>query len=219
VIGMENHEFDRALIAAAFEIAAEQGWGAVSVPKATRRAGLDLGRSRERFSHKVMILRRFGRAADRQALAAANPVAPVRDQIFDMVMARIDALQAHRGGVLALFRALPANPALALLLAGASVGSMGWLLEAAGVSATGPRGRLRAKGLFGVWLWTVRAWGRDESADLAPTMAALDQALTRAQSAEAWLHPHTPRPAEPPPFPEPSAVDAADIAPDVIPLA
>jgi hypothetical protein len=64
---------------------------------------------------------------------------------------------------------------------------MGWMLEGAGIAARGPRGRLRRKGLLGVWLWTLRVWQRDDSEDLSATMAALDQALARAEQAENWL--------------------------------
>jgi hypothetical protein len=59
---------------------------------------------------------------------------------------------------------------------------MGWLLEAAGVSSTGLRGEMRKRGLALVWGYGVRAWVRDESADLAATMAAVDQALTQADA-------------------------------------
>ena len=41
--------------------------------------------------------------------------------------------------------------------------------------------RLLGLGLAGVWLATIRAWARDDSADMAATMAALDNALDRAE--------------------------------------
>jgi hypothetical protein len=186
---MNDSEFDRALIAAAFDIAAERGWNRMTVAQAARRAGLDLNRARLRFPHRGVVLLRFGREADQAALAAAVPGSPVRDQLFDMLMRRIDAMQTHRAGILALFRALPANPALAVLLASANLCSMGWLLEAAEISTSGPIGKLRIKGLMAVWLWTVRAWRGDKSVDLAATMAALDHALRRAEAAECWLRP------------------------------
>ncbi len=104
-----------------------------------------------------------------------------------MLMRRIDVLQAHRDGLLALLRVLPTDPPLAILLALATRRSMRWLLEAAGVSARGLRGELRVRGLVAVWLWTLRAWRTDESADLSATMAALDHALRRAEQAAGWL--------------------------------
>jgi hypothetical protein len=96
-------------------------------------------------------------------------------------------LQAHRDGLLALLRILPTDPPLAILLALATRRSMRWILEAAGVATRGLRGELRVRGLAAVWLWTVRAWRADESADLSATMAALDHALRRAEQAAGWL--------------------------------
>ena len=61
---------------------------------------------------------------------------PVRDQLFSLLMRRIDVLAAHRAGVLALLRAAPADPALALWLGCATRRSMRWMLEAAGVSTS-----------------------------------------------------------------------------------
>jgi ubiquinone biosynthesis protein COQ9 len=182
---MEDDAFDAALIGAAFRLAGERGWARVSVAAAAREAGLDLARARLRFPGQVAVLMKFGRMADRAALVTAQAegagTGSVRDRLFELLMRRFDVLQEHRAGVEALMRSLPARPGLALLLAGATQRSMGWMLEAAGVEATGPLGQLRAKALVGVWLWAARAWMHDTSADLSATMAALDTALSRAE--------------------------------------
>jgi ubiquinone biosynthesis protein COQ9 len=209
---MTDSEFDRALIEAAFRMAAEQGWSRMSVAKAALAADLPLARARARFPCRAVVVMRFGRQADQAALEAAAQAAPVRDQLFDMLMRRIDALQAQRAGMLALFRALPADPPLLAMLANANLLSMRWILEAAGASGRGLSGLLRAKGLVLVWLWTVRAWSKDETVDLSATMAALDQALSRAENAESWLHPNrqpAPPPEPPPPPPEPDLFETA----------
>jgi ubiquinone biosynthesis protein COQ9 len=195
---MDDAAFDQALIAAAFQTAAEQGWPAVSVAAAARVAGLPLARARDRFPGRAAILVRFGRLADQAALADAPSEGPVRDRLFDLLMRRIDTLQAHRAGVLALLRALPADPPTALLLTLATRRSMRWMLEAAGVPSRSLRGELRLKGLLAVWLWTIRAWRSDESEDLSATMAALDTALRRAESAAERLGWRAPQ-AEPTP--------------------
>ncbi len=204
---MDDSEFDRALIGAAFARLGRDGWRHLSVAGAAQDAGLPLARARLRFPDRAVLLLSFGRYADAAALTGgAGEAGSVRDRLFDMLMRRIDVLQAHRAGVLALLRAVPFEPGLAVLLGTASLNSMRWLLEAAGASVRGPLGLLRAKGLLAVWLWTVRAWRRDDSEDLAATMAALDAALTRAERAAGWL-PHapaaTPPAAEPPPLEEP----------------
>jgi ubiquinone biosynthesis protein COQ9 len=201
---MDDAAFDRALIAAAFQAAAEKGWRAANVAAAARSAGLPLGRARERFAGRASLLLRFGRLADQAALAEVSADGSPRDRLFDLLMRRIDMLQAHRAGVLALLRALPSEPPTALLLALATRRSMRWMLDAAGISTRGLHGELRVRGLVAVWLWTIRAWRSDESEDLSATMAALDAALRRAERAAEWLGGRVP---SPPPAQEERASD------------
>lgn len=184
---MEDSGFDRALVGAAMELAGARGWRSVSVASAARHAGLDLARARSRFPHRVSILLRLGRMADELALTGVDPSDPVRDQLFDMLMRRIDALQAHRAGVLSVFDAAPFELGSGMLLTSATRNSMRWLLDAAGIEVVGLRGELRAAGLMAVWLATLRAWRGDPTEDMAATMAALDSALNRAERAEGWL--------------------------------
>ncbi len=216
----DDAAFDRSLIAAAFAIAARTGWGRVSVAEAAGEAGLPLARARARFPGRVALLLRLGLAADQAALTDVPLVGSPRERLFDMLMRRIDVLQEHRDGVLALLRYLPTDPPLALLLSRATRRSLRWMLDGAGVSTRGLRGELAVSGLTAVWLWTVRAWQTDESADLTATMAALDKALTRAERAANWLdgrsRPATPEPPaaeEPVPPPTPLDTPATDPPP------
>jgi hypothetical protein len=179
---MSDTDFDQALVSAAFALGAQSGWRKVSPAAAALRAGLDLGEARARFSGCGDILRKFGALADCHALQGALAEGAVRDRLFDTLLRRFDFLQLHRDGVVALLRFLPAAPPLGVCLAHATVESMGWLLEAAGVSATGLRGEVRKRGLALVWGYGVRAWLRDDSADLAATMAAVDKALAQADA-------------------------------------
>jgi len=180
-------EIDAALVAAGFADIAAHGWQRLNLVRAAREAGVAPEVARRRIAGRCALLLRFGTLADAHALAAAAPEGPVRDRLFDILMRRIDFLQTHRDGVVALLRALPADPMAAALLSAASLRSMAWLLEAAGIGARSPAGALRAAGLMAVWGWTVRAWERDASEDLSATMAALDHALGRAERAAGWL--------------------------------
>jgi ubiquinone biosynthesis protein COQ9 len=184
---MSEPDFDQSLIAAAFRLAAEDGWARVTIVGAARSAGLPLAEARVRFPGKHALLRRFGQLVDQAALGGASGEGPLRDQLFDLLMGRFDAMKPHREGVRALMRSLPGDPATALLLACVTRRSMRWMLQAAGCSGVGLRGELRVRGLMAVWLWALRAFERDETDDLAPTMAALDTALGRAHAMASWL--------------------------------
>ncbi len=188
---MNSNDLDRALVASAFALIAADGWDRMTVAEAARDAGLPLGEVRARFPSRLSVLMRFGDLADAAALEGTTLEGSARDRLFDTVMRRIDMLQAHRAGVLALFRDLPRDPLTALALGTATLRSMAWLLDGAGLQSRGLRGGLRTQGLFAVWLATVRAWQDDESEDLSGTMAALDRAVQRAAQAENTLSENT----------------------------
>ena len=179
---MTDTDFDTALVTAAFALGAEKGWRHVSPAAAARHAGLDLARVRAAYPCTGAILKKFGQMADAVALTNALTEGSVRDRLFDILLRRFDFLQAHRAGVAALLRALPFCPSLALVMAELNIASMGWLLEGAGVDATGLRGALAKRGLLVVWAYGIRAWADDESEDLTATMAAVDKALARAEA-------------------------------------
>jgi ubiquinone biosynthesis protein COQ9 len=209
---MNDSEFDRALVASAFRLIAERGWSRLSLAEAARRADLPLDRARARFPARPMVLLRFGSIADQAALSLAPSEGAHRDRLFDILMRRIDVLQSHRDGVLALLRGLRTDPCSTGLVTAANLRSMMWMLDGAGIGSTGVFGLLRAKGLMAVWLSVVHAWRNDTSQDLSATMAALDKALAQAERIEGWLTgrrsaPPTepPHPAEPSLEPEPPA--------------
>ena len=203
--------FDHALMTAAFHLAAVKSWRAMNIAEAARAAGLSLDRARERCPDRNALLLRFGRLADQAALAKTPTEGTVRDRLFDLMMGRIDFLQGQRAGVLALLQVLPTDPATAMLLSCANRRSLAWMLNAAGVSTGGIIGHLRVSGMLAVWLWTVRAWQKDENMDLSATMAALDKGLSQAEGLASWMHrpSHAPdRAADPGPEPETEAPPA-----------
>ncbi len=179
---MDDEQFDAALVGMAMTQAEALGWSRMTVVDAAREAGLPRERARERFPVRACVLTKVGLQADQAALAGETITGTVRERLFDALMRRFDVLQQHRGGVRALLRSLPLDPALALMLAGETGRSMAWMAQAAGLGTDGFAGALRVAGLVGVWMQTLRAWERDDSPDLSGTMAALDRALDRAES-------------------------------------
>jgi ubiquinone biosynthesis protein COQ9 len=203
---MNDAEFDRAAIKAVFDQAALRGWQDVSLVEAGQEAGLDLVRLRRRFPSRGAVLMRFGAEADGAALSGVPSGSP-RERLFDIVMNRFEALQAHRDGVLALLSVLRTDPATSMLLYGATLRSMKWLLEGAGVPASGISGALRVHGLLALWLYALRAWEQDDSPDLSGTMAAVDRGLDRALQAERSLPGRMPDSAPSEPMPTDSMTD------------
>lgn len=193
---MTDQEFEVALVDAAFALGGEAGWSRVSSAAAARHAGLDLAKARGMFTCTGTILKKFGHQADAFALTGAATGGSVRDRLFDILLRRFDYLQVRRAGVAALMRHLLVCPPMAVALAEMNIASMGWLLEGAGVDATGIRGAVKKRCLLAVWLYSLRVWAEDDSPDLTATMAAVDTALARAEGYVLRLSPSS-RPVEP----------------------
>ena len=104
-----------------------------------------------------------------------------RDRLFDVLMRRLDAMAPHKAALRSLMHSATRNPGLALALNGLAVRSQQWMLTAAGISAAGPKGMMRAQGLALMFAGVVRTFVDDDDDDNARTMAALDRALASGQ--------------------------------------
>jgi AcrR family transcriptional regulator len=176
---------DRAL-RAALDLIAEDGWRSFTVDSVAKRAGLAPDAAREIFPSRAAVLDAVFRQVD-AAMAAEGTYAsddpnPVRDRLFDVLMRRFDALNARRAAMVRLTRELPLDPPSAARAACRLARSLGSVLRTAGLAARGPLGAVQTKGLGLVYLFAVRAWLDDDSADLSATMAALDKGLRAAES-------------------------------------
>ncbi|MFL1463522.1 TetR family transcriptional regulator [Roseococcus sp. DSY-14] len=204
-------ENDDALIAGFWRALAATGWHGLSMRQVAAEAGVSPAALRRRFATPLDVLVAHGRATDAAVLEGTvpDPLGTARDRLFDVLMRRLDEMQRHRPGVVRLLDDLPRAPLAALALAPHLAASMAWMLEAAGLEASGPKGLARIQGLTLVWLSAVRAWQEDDSTDLSATMAALDKALDRAEKAARWLRLDGPE-AEAPPVAEPPASGATE---------
>lgn len=169
------------IIEAAMKLAAERTWRDISMAEIADAAGIGIGELHETFSTRAALLTAFGRMVDAEVLGAgaADPSEPAADRLFDVLMRRFDVLNRYKPGLASIIESTARDPLSALCSAAQLRQSMAWMLEAAGLSSDGWRGLVRIKGLSAVYLYAMRVWLRDDSEDMAKTMAALDKALKR----------------------------------------
>lgn len=162
---------------------AELGWRRAGVADAARLGGLSAEDIRAAAGDRIDALAWLqDRVAAEAAAGAAEAVGSVRERLFDGLMRGFDAAQAQRGAVLAIWASR--DPGVLLLLAGRGGLHVRRLAQGAGVDVDGPRGQLRLAGLAALIAQAFAAWRKDESADMAATMAELDRLLERAERAE-----------------------------------
>lgn len=176
-------EAEDRVIDAAMALAAEDGWRHLALSRIAAAAGVPLTDVYRHFPSKISVLAGLSRRIDRAVLAGGpcEDDDSVRDRIFDLLMRRFDALNAVRPGVVAVLKDLPQDPEAALCQLQALKRSMRWTLDLAGVPADGLAGQIRLRALGLVYLWVLRTWMQDDSADMAKTMAALDHRLSQAE--------------------------------------
>ena len=178
------------IITAFFVLLEDKPFAAIGFNDIAQRSGLSLAQVRGEFASTFAVLAAYVKATDRAVLAQDMhdmSEEPARERLFDVLMRRLEVLAEQRDAVRSLLRSSRSNPPLALALNGLAVRSQQWMLTAAGINASGPRGMIRAQGLALLFVSVLRTWVDDDDPGQARTMAALDRALGRGQRAVGLL--------------------------------
>ncbi len=171
-----------AIVAALLELAGERNWEDISLSDVATRAHVSLSTFRESFPSKGAVLAAFVRKIDREVLdGLGDELAdePPKEELFDVLMRRLDVLAPYRLGVEGVFEWTARDPLAAAAVNRLMINSMRFMLEAAGIDSEGPVGAFKLQGLAMAWRRVLSTWFSDDDPGLAATMAALDRELTR----------------------------------------
>jgi AcrR family transcriptional regulator len=178
------------IVAALLKLLAEKAIERINLAEIAKEAGASLAQLRGAFSSPLAILAAYLKDVDRAVLGqdfSDMEEEPARERLFDVLMRRLEILSPHRQAVRSLLRSARRHAPLALALNGLAVRSERWMLAAAGINGSGPRGALRAQGLALLFASVLRIWVGDDDPGLARSMAALDRALARGQRFAGFL--------------------------------
>jgi AcrR family transcriptional regulator len=169
---------------------AEQPIERIGFADIAARAGVSLAELRGEFGSSLSILAAHIKDIDRKVLSEIDPEMAEespRERLFDVLMRRLELLEPHRAAVRSIARSARGNPGLALALNAMAVRSQQWMLTAAGIGASGPKGMLRAQGLALLFANVLRTWVDDNEEGQPRTLAALDRALANGQRCSGLL--------------------------------
>jgi AcrR family transcriptional regulator len=172
------------IITAFMALLAEKSIERIDLAEIAKRAEVSLADLRGEFGTTLAILAAHMKEIDRAVLRGGDgdmAQEPPRERLFDVLMRRLEAHAPHREAVRSLLRSAARNPPLAVALNGLAVQSQQWMLAAAAIPSSGPKGTVRAQGLALLYASVLRTWLDDTDPGLARTMAALDSALARGQ--------------------------------------
>ena len=150
---------------------AEQSFEQIGLAEVAGRAGIEAVATARRIrldarhpgrAHQRDRPRRAGRRRcryDRRAGARAA---------FDVLMRRLEALAPYKDAVRSVMRSARRNPGLCFALNAMALRSQNWMLEAAGIGASGPKGALRAQGAALMFARVLGVWVDDDEPALRP---------------------------------------------------
>jgi hypothetical protein len=170
-------------IGALMELLATASFEDIGLAEVAGRAGIKLSELRGEFGSTLAILGAHIKDVDRAVLAGGDgdmAEETPRDRLFDVLMRRLEVLSPHKDAIRSIMRSARRNPGLALALNAMAVRSHKWMLEAAGIGASGPRGALRAQGAALMYARVMSVWIDDDEDSNDRAMAALDRGLASA---------------------------------------
>lgn len=172
----------------AFATVEEKGWSRLTLADLAAALELTLVDLRALIDSKYDLINALNRHVDAAVLdecASIDVNDSPRDRLFEVIMARFDALTPYRNALGMMAFSARSDLRLAAMTHKHLQRSMGWMLEAAGLGEGGLRGKFRQNGLTVVYIRASLTWLKDGSEDLSATMKALDQAL---EDAERWAN-------------------------------
>lgn len=170
-----------AAVQAWMAVIGRDGWRAATLSAAAEEAGCAAESLVAKVGDAIDAVSAFIDHVGREAALAAATDGTVRDRLFAGLMAGADALSAQRAAVEALIAAR--DPGLVALVVAKAGPALRRLASAAGVEVTGVRGAARVAALGAIAARVFHVWRRDDSPDMARTMAELDSQLARAEQA------------------------------------
>lgn len=166
----------RKLCQAALDIAATEGWSGLSVDAMAKRSRVSSTVARKIFPDVYSVLPSIVELVD-SGIYVSSDDGSLRDRLFESIMSRFDAMQKNRAGISAIADAAKKDSAMASRMIFAHVRSVDRIMDAAGCGYAGLKRAAFTAALLVVHELMILKWLRDDTPDMARTMAALDDML------------------------------------------
>jgi AcrR family transcriptional regulator len=168
---------------------AERSFEDIGLAEIAGRAGLKLSQLRAEFGSALAIYAAHIKDIDRVVLAGGEDMTDEspRERLFDVLMRRLEAMAPYKEAVRSMLRSARRHPSLAMAMNAMAVRSQRWMLEAAGITAAGPRGALRAQGAALLFARVDDVWLHEDDTAMDRTMAALDRGLAGAERWDGFI--------------------------------
>jgi len=198
-------------VALAFDELAERGWRQFSLMGVAERAGRPLSDVHAQIRSRGDLWRAMADRLDQATFAIeVGELGPLsaRERLFELIMRRLDALEAYRPALQRISQERIREPELAAIVLCNLDRFAERLLDTCGSTLGGLRRRAARRLLMLAYGRVFWVWLGDTSEDRASTMAELDKRLGQLDRLARWsARPARRRPANEPPANDTAAVD------------
>ena len=104
-----------------------------------------------------------------------------KDMLFEVLMARLDILNAHRNSIKKLISYFFLNPQKFLIQIPSFIETIILIATFSNISVSGIKGTIRIKSIFILYLLILYTWNIDETESLEKTMTTLDKYLNNIE--------------------------------------
>lgn len=172
------------ILKAAMKLGKEEGWRWVTLTKIAKITGLEEIDIKKKYGSKAEILSNFSKEIDSTVVnnAEKNSTDSPRDYLFELLMARFDALLPYKSEIQSIICDQIFEPKDFNLFLNDRTNSMALILQAAGLPTSGFFGKLRIHGLLLIYTIAFRIWLLDDTPDFGKTMASINENLRKAES-------------------------------------
>ena len=162
-----SNDTRKQLITTTFECVENKPWSLVTMTDIAASAGVSLTDCLREFPNKSSVLSGLSRDVDAAVLKGfeddGDDSESRKDQLFDVLMCRLDALAPYKSGLAKIVPEILSDP-----------------LESVRRAIRLHCGVVQIKGLSLIYANGLRVWFGDDSTDMSATMAAIDRGLTKA---------------------------------------
>ena len=166
------------IVSATFQLIERKGWIHLSLLDIAQDLGITLADLHTLYPSKAEIMKALIHSIEQKTLKHIDPAIAhytEQERFFEVLMARFEVARAHKKAIGILYQELSSNPTFLVDMVPLGLSSMTWLLEATGFHPTGILGFLQTKLFSILYLRLVYVWLKDETPDMAPTMAEVNK--------------------------------------------
>ncbi len=185
---MKTNNREHELIKEAFVVIERVGWDKFSILDLLKKEKITKKEVNSFFKNKSDVIDKFSIMIDSVVESKINiddfRISSKKDNLFELIMIRLEEMKIYKKSLKKIIESAKKNPILLSRISNNVMNTMDFYLELTSCYNDTPIDFLKKNTLFFIYSFAFRTWLKDETDDLASTMAELDRLLTMSEMAE-----------------------------------